>query len=82
MPVLAAAMTPRTTSGAQQARASRDEQDHAATLDFDGTAEYAQFIFPMPKSWNESTVTAQFIWSAPGGTGNVIWGIQGVAITR
>lgn len=82
-PIMAAAMTPRITNGpAQGLTESTTNKVMLATLDFDGaTAEYAQFMFPMPKSWNESTVTAQFIWAAPGGTGNVIWGIQGVAIT-
>ncbi len=52
------------------------------TLDFDGTAaEYAQFDWLMPKRWNEGTVTAEFVWTAPGGTGNVVWGIQAVAIS-
>jgi hypothetical protein len=84
MPVLAAAMTPRTTNGPvrRAARANHDQQDHALDARLRrGDNEYAQFMFPMPKSWNESTVTAQFIWAAPGGTGNVIWGIQGVAIS-
>lgn len=83
MPVLAAAMTPRTTSGAAAGSSeSATNKIMRPTLDFDGTAnEFAQFLFPMPKSWNESTVTAQFIWEAPGGTGNVIWGIQGVALS-
>jgi hypothetical protein len=83
VPVLAGAMTPRTTSGAATGTSeSATNKIMRSTLDFDGTSnEYAQFLFPMPKSWNESTVTAQFIWEAPGGTGNVIWGIQGVSIS-
>lgn len=43
------------------------------------TAEYIQISFPMPKSWDEGTITARFRWTAPSGSGNVIWGIQGVA---
>jgi hypothetical protein len=82
-PILAGAMTPRTTSGpATGSSESSTNKIMRSTLDFDGTSnEYAQFIIPMPKSWNESTVTAQFIWEAPGGTGNVVWGIQGVALS-
>jgi hypothetical protein len=34
----------------------------------------------MPKSWNEGTVTAQFIWTSTN-TGNVVWGIQGLALS-
>jgi hypothetical protein len=83
VPVLAGAMTPRTTSGAAAGTSeSATNKIMRSTLDFDGTSnEYAQFLCPMPKSWNESTVTAQFIWEAPGGTGNVVWGIQGVSIS-
>lgn len=81
-PVLAASMTARTTNGpATGSTESSTNKVMLVTLDFDAsTAEYAQFMFPMPKSWNESTVTAQFIWSATN-TGNVVWGIQGVAIS-
>lgn len=81
-PILAASMTPRTTNGpATGSTESSTNKVMLVTLDYDAsTAEYAQFMFPMPKSWNESTVTAQFIWSATN-TGNVVWGIQGAAIS-
>lgn len=81
-PVLAAAMTSRTTNGpATGSTESSTNKIMLVTLDFDAsTAEYAQFMFPMPRSWNEGTITAQFIWSATN-TGNVVWGIQGVAIS-
>jgi hypothetical protein len=83
IPILASAMTPRTTSGPSTGT-SESSTNHImrSTLDFDQTTnEYAQFLFPMPKSWNEGTVTAQFLWESPGGTGNVVWGIQAVAIS-
>jgi hypothetical protein len=78
--VPAAAMTARTTSGAASGTSeSSTNKVMTVTLDFDaGTDEFAQFQIAMPKGWNESTVTAQFIWTA-GNTGNVVWGIQGVA---
>ncbi len=81
-PILAAAMTPRTTNGAASGSTeSATNKIMLATLDFDqSTDEFAQFMFPMPKSWNESTMTAQFIWTC-GVTGNVVWGIQAVAIS-
>lgn len=84
VPILAAAMTSRTTNGAASGTTeTTTNKVMLATLDFDqSTEEYAQFMFPMPKSWNESTVTAQFIWTASSGTGDVIWGIQGVAISN
>lgn len=53
-----------------------------ASLDFNqSTAQYAQFTVRMPKSWNEGTVTAAFAWTAASGSGNVVWGIQAVAIS-
>jgi hypothetical protein len=52
-----------------------------ASLDFNQTTnQYAQFQVRMPKSWNKSTVTAVFTWTAASGSGNVIWGIRGVAL--
>lgn len=78
IPLLASALTARTTSGAAAGTSeSTTNKVMRKTLDFDASAaEYAQIILPMPKSWDESTVTAQFIWEAPGGTGNVVWAIQ------
>jgi hypothetical protein len=82
VPVMASGMTARTTNGAAAGTVeTTTNKIMYASLDYDAsTAEYAQFIFPMPKSWNEGTVTAQFIWTATN-TGNVVWGIQGVAIS-
>lgn len=38
-------------------------------LHFDpDAAEYAQFFYALPKSWNEGTVTMQAIWTSGGGT--------------
>jgi hypothetical protein len=78
IPLLASAMTPRTTNGAAEGTSeSTTNKVMRRTLDFDAsTAEYAQIVLPMPKSWDEGTITAQFVWEAPGGTGNVVWAIQ------
>jgi hypothetical protein len=53
------------------------------TKDFDSgaTNEFGQFSIAFPKSWNKSTLTAQFYWLG-GAAGNVIWGIQAVAISN
>jgi hypothetical protein len=51
-------------------------------LAFDTTTqEFAQFAISFPKSWNESTVTFQPYWTARSGTGNVVWALQGVALS-
>lgn len=83
VPIMAAAMLSRTTSGAAAGSSeSTTNKVMLSTLDFDAAAdEFAQFSIPMPKSWDEGTVTAQFIWTA-GATGDVIWGIQGVALSN
>lgn len=79
----AVAMTARTTSGAGAGSAeTTTNKIMVKTLNFDAaTAEYAQFAVRMPKSWNKGTVTATFLWSNADGTGNVVWGLQGVALS-
>jgi hypothetical protein len=54
------------------------------TLDFDPTTvEYAQFGVVMPKSWNEGTITAEFLWSHAATSTNfgVVWQLQAVAVS-
>jgi hypothetical protein len=82
MPVPASAMKPRTSSGAAAGSSeTATNKIMVESLDFDqSTDEFAQFMVPMPKSWNEGTVTAKFIWTATT-TGDVVWGLQGVAIS-
>lgn len=79
--VPASAMTARTTNGAASGTAeTATNKVMLKTLDFDAaTIEYAQFSVRMPKGWNESTVTAYFLWSNAAGTGNVVWALQGLA---
>lgn len=45
-------------------------------LSFDpDVVEAASFSILMPKSWNAGSVTAQIIFTSPGGSGNVRWSI-------
>jgi hypothetical protein len=83
IPILAAAMTPRTTNGAATGSGEfSTNKVMLASLDFDAsTIEYAQIMFPMPKSWDEGTVTVQFIWTAASSSGDVIWGAQGMSLS-
>jgi hypothetical protein len=80
----ASAMTSRTTNGAATGTSeSTTNKVMQSTLDFDSTTqEFAQFNIAFPKSWNESTVTAQFYWTASSGTGTVVWGLQGIALSN
>ena len=52
------------------------------TLDFAVTStQYAEWLVWMPAAWNAGTVTAQFVWEAPGtNTGNVIWSLAGTCV--
>jgi hypothetical protein len=86
VPVMAGAIAPSSTGGcaALATVASGADKPDIVTLNFDPTTqEYAQFAIPMPKSWNEGTITAQFRWSHPATTTNfgVVWGIQAVAVS-
>lgn len=82
LPVNAGAMVSRVTLGAASNLTElATNKIMLDSFDFDqSTEEYVQFLLPMPKSWNEGTITVEFIWTAAAGAGDVIWGIQGLAI--
>jgi hypothetical protein len=78
----ASAMWPKTTAGCADLTKSEIATSllNIQTLDFDQTTqEHAQFTMVMPRKWNNETVTVVFYWTASAGSGDVIWGIQGVA---
>lgn len=83
MAVLAGGLTPRGTNGPNIGSVETSTNKvRVATLDFDAaTAEYAQIGIPMPKSWNEGTITAQFVVSSASGTGGVVFGLRAVAVS-
>lgn len=86
IPVMAGYIQPSVTGGCAVLAgiASAANQPDIITLDFDATTEeYAQFAMPMPKSWNEGTITAAFRWSHAATVTNfgVVWGIQAVAVS-
>lgn len=82
VPVPASGMVARTTNGAASGTVeTTTNKIMYTTLDYDAaTPEFAQFQIPMPKSWNEGTVTVQFIWTS-GGTGDAVWQARAVAIS-
>jgi len=82
----AAAMTPTETAGCAdiasvETTAGRPDM---RVLDFDAsTQEYAQFSVAMPKSWNGSTITAEFYWTTTAtDTDACIWAIQGLTVSN
>lgn len=81
LPINASAMISRTTNGAGDSVVeTTTNKVMIRTKDFDQTTqEYVQFYVPMPKSWDEGTLTVQFLWTAASGSGTVTWGIQGLA---
>ena len=83
LPVIAAAMQSATTNGAAAASVeATTNKTLYRTLDFDtGTQEFAGFAYPMPKSWDESTITFRARWTAASGSGTVVWALQAVACT-
>lgn len=79
--VPAAGMYPATTNGADPGQyESATNKINVKVLDFDGTTEqYAWFCMPAPSYWDLGTVTAEFHWTFASGSGDVIWGIAGLA---
>lgn len=80
----APAFTARTSNGAASGSTETSTNNvMIETYDFDQTAnEYVQFSVAMPKGWDEGNVTAEFHWTADSGSGNVVWGLQGVSISN
>jgi hypothetical protein len=82
----AGAMISRSTNGAAAGTVeTSNNKVMLKTLDFDTTTqEFAQFHIHMPKSWNESTVTFQAVWSHPSTITNfgVAWALQGIALSN
>lgn len=86
IPIMAMSMTSSASGGCEPLTilASAANQPDIITLNFDATTEeYAQFAVPMPKSWNEGTVTFKAIWSHAATTTNfgVAWSLQAVAVS-
>lgn len=77
----ASAMFAATTNGADVGQyESATNKINVKVLDFDGaTEQYAWFCMPAPSYWDLGTVTAEFHWTFASGSGDVIWGIAGLA---
>ena len=83
--VPAVAMTPRKTTGCY--RSSYEVNAgisylNFSTVDFlDAADSYACFAIRMPRSWDRSTVTAQYVFSVPDSTAGTVWfTLQGMAV--
>jgi len=81
--VPAAAMISRTTNGPSSGTVeTATNKVMRKTLDFDtSTQEFAQFVIRFPKNWNLSTVTFAPYWTAASGSGGVVFGLAGIALS-
>lgn len=81
IPVMASGMIGTNTNGAVSGSFETvNNLINFATLDFDKDSdEFAQFALPMPEAWDGGNCFAEFVWTSTG-TGNAVWGIQGVAL--
>ena len=79
----ARAMVARTTNGAASGTVeTATSLVMRKSFDFDTTTqEFVQFDVRFPKSWDEGTVTFAPIWTAASGTGGVVFGLAGVALS-
>lgn len=82
--VPAVAMRPSASGGCSplSEAATGAGQPTRYTLDFDATVEQAaEFVVPMPASWDEGDFTVLFIYTQDSaGAGDVVWGAEAVAV--
>ena len=46
------------------------------------TNQYSLFKMAIPDNWNKGTIKSKFYWTASGGSGNVVWGMQAAAFSN
>jgi hypothetical protein len=86
LPVMASAMTPRSTGGCGTLviDGGASDQPDIPYLPFDAaTQEGADFSVAMPESWNEGTITFKPIWKHQATTVNfgVVWRLRAIAFS-
>jgi hypothetical protein len=84
-PLSAAAIYARITSGSASLAQSESTTNKINTLslDFDQTTqEYAQFQWFAVRNYNNGTVKFTPYWTASTGSGGVVWGMSGVALSN
>lgn len=85
IPIMAGAMIASTTNGAAGGSLEMStNKGMISYLAFDATTqEFACFMIPMPKGWNEGTVTFRALWTHPAATTNfgVVWELEGRALS-
>jgi len=81
MTVPSSAMWTTTTNGAEfLATEVGTDKPMYQTFDFDqSTEEHVQFTIPMPRNYDNGTLTARFYWLASSSSGDVVWALAGTA---
>lgn len=78
----AAAWIPNTLSGCGVDSRSLSANNYDELLFDPGSDEFAQALVVLPNNYtNTQTVSARFYWTASSGSGNVTWGLQGIAFS-
>jgi hypothetical protein len=79
-PISIGAIYPAITSGATitQVESTTNKNNYRGYSFVNGSLNYVHCRIPMPKSWNQSTITAQFYFKTTATTGNVTFQIQAV----
>jgi hypothetical protein len=87
VPISATSMIPSSANGCAnlaQVAGSANSPDYITMNFANGTDSNALLSMSMPKSWNEGTISAKFVWSqAANSAGNasaVVWAVQAVAL--
>ena len=84
MAVPASACWATETNGADGLTAveAAEDQPTYQVWEFDkDTEQHIQFCVPMPRNYNNGTITATFYWTSTG-SGDVVWGISGRAFSN
>jgi hypothetical protein len=77
----AGSFVPRvTTGGALATTESTTNKVMNDTIDL-GSGEFCQVRFKPPPEWDGGTFKAKFVWSAPSGSGTVIFGLAALALS-
>jgi hypothetical protein len=87
VPISATSMIPSSANGCAnlaQVAGSANAPDYITMNFSNGTDSNALLSMSMPKSWNEGTVSAKFVWSqsanSAGNASAVVWAFQAVAL--
>ena len=85
MAVPASAMWGTGTNGADGLTSveAAENQPTYQVWEFDqSTEQHVQFCVPMPRNYNNGTITATIYWTAASSSGDVVWGISGRAFSN